>query len=257
MGGEIQMKNEDKIPYPSEQEIQRQINYIVQKGLPKRKFILHELLVLYKQIGFFQLLPKSAEWLFTIATLMIILFIMRLLNDVGVEARNPYYALLFMLSPFMFGITAYSSFFEKKETGTIELEMTMKHTVFHIIALRMLLFSGLAIVVNMSLSFCLAYLSDVDFIRIWLLSLTGLFLFAIGLLFAMRSGQIMRNMLGFGVLWLCGNSLLIFSAYTVYLQLLNQLPIIIYLGLVLLLVVLFCRLFNQLFLRKQEGIWLC
>ncbi|MGF9978014.1 hypothetical protein [Viridibacillus arvi] len=135
--------------------------------------------------------------------------------------------------------------------------MTTKYTVFQLIGIRMLLFSSLAILCNASFSFWLSQTLNVSFFFLWLLSLTGLFLFAIGLLYVMKSGLVIRRMVIYFFGWIVGNSLLMIFADMYYIQVLMQLPIIVYAILVIVLIWLFCSEFKQLYLRKQEGIELC
>lgn len=251
------MKGHDPIPYPSKEEMQKQIALIITKSLPSKKSIIAELQGFYSQVGWRYLLPNRNEWIFTSITLLSVLLFIWLSPSNQVEAAPSYFALLFMVSPFIFASTSYFSFYDKKKNHVYELEMTTKYTLFQLIGLRMLLFSLLAIVCNTSLSLWLSQLLNVEFLRLWLLSLTGLFVFATGLLAVLRTGQVARKMIGYTIAWLLLNSGLIIFADTYYIGMLVQLPMVIYVCLVAVLIGLFCMMFKKMYLRKQEGVWVC
>ena len=248
------MTKRDNIPYPSEQEIERQVKMIVNKGLPEKKSFLHEITALYGQFGWWHLLPNRNEWLFTFI-MMSSSFLFIWLTAINESLRSPtYFVLLFTLSPFIFASLSIFSIYEKKENQTYEVEMTTKYTVFQLIGLRMLLYSGLAILCNTSISLWLSHALNIEFFRIWLLSLTGLFIFATGLLMAMKSGQVISKLIWYVVGWVCVNSLLYIFADMHYVQFIVQLPVVIYGGLVTLLILTFSWAFKRMILRKQEGI---
>lgn len=251
------MKKHEHIPYPSEKEIQKQISLIVDKGLPTKKFTLSDFINFYKQVGFYNLFPNRNEWIFTSLSLVGILLFVWLSVGMRGGLTPTYFAFLFMLSPFMFMSTACFSFYDKKENRTYEVEMTTKYTIFQLICLRMLLFSGLSIVVNTSVSLWLSHLLHMEFLRLWLLSLTGLFLFGIGLFMTLRTGQVIRKIIGYAILWFLLNSCLMFFANALYIKALVQLPMFVYVCLVILLMGLFIKMFTRTYLRKQEGVWLC
>ena len=248
------MKHNEHIPYPSEKEIQKQISIIVNKGLPTKKLTISRF---YKQIGFYNLLPNRHEWLFTGISVLSILLVIWLSVDIQQTRTPAYFAFLFMLSPFVFISTACFSFYDKKENQTYELEMTTKYTIFQLICVRMLLFSGLSIVVNTSISLWLSQMLHVEFLRLWLLSLTGLFLFGIGFFMTLRTGQVIRKMIAYAISWVVLNSFLVLFAHTLYMKALVQLPTIVYACLVILLLGLFVKMFQKTYLRQQEGVSLC
>lgn len=251
------MKEQDGIPYPTEEEIDQQIAQIIAKGLPQQKSFFSEIQGLYKQMGWRYMLPNQHEWIFTvIALLALVLFVGVTFGGDRVLTATEM-ALFFMISPFLFMSLSLFSFFDKRETHTFELEMTTKFTVFQIVAVRMLTFSSLAIVCNTSLALWLASTHELSFMRLWLLSLAGLFLFATGLLVLLRKGQVVPKVLGYVSGWLIVNSALVWLADEAYMQVLQTLPSILYGGLVAMLIILYSLAFKRMYLRKQEGVLLC
>lgn len=251
------MTEQEKIPYPTKEQHNQQIEYIVARGLPERKPFLEQILTLQRQLGWGSFLPNRGESFFTAIVISLILLLIFLTTGNGTNLTPPYFVLLFMLSPFIFASLSLYNFYEKQGNHTYEVEMTTKYTVFQLIGVRMLFFSGLSILFNASFSFLLDLTLNVGFFRLWLLSLTSLFLFAIGLLYILKSGLVIPRVLVYLSGWVIGNSLLMIFADTYYIQLLIKLPIIVYGILLIILMGLFCSVFKQMYLRKQEGIWVC
>jgi hypothetical protein len=251
------MKEHDFIPYPTDREIKNQITQIVEKGLPKQKSFFSEIRGLYKQMGWRYMLPNQNEWFFSVIVIAaLFLFVGFTFGSEG-DFTATKIAMFFMISPFLFMSLSLFSFYDKQEAQTFELEMTTKFTVFQVIGIRVLAFSSLAILCNTSLALWLSYMHELAFIRLWLLSLTGLFLFATGLLVLLRTGQVLPKVVGYISGWFVVNSVLVWLVDEAYAQVVLTLPIVIYGGLVIVLMVLFCLAFKSMYLRKQEGVLLC
>ena len=251
------MKSKDAIPYPSEQEIEQQISYILQKSLPTRKSFFAEIKSLFRQVGWQYLLPNRNEWIFTIVAIFTISVFMFATVNTKTELSESHYAVLFMISPFLFAGLSLYSFIEKRESATFELEMTTKFTVFQLIAIRMLTYSGLAIFVNTSIVLVLANRLQIDFLHVWLLSLAGLFLFASGLLLVMKAGNLLLKTITYICLWIVLNCALVFYAKSKYVQFISSLPNIIYVCIVLVLFAICCITFKRMYIQGQEGIAVC
>jgi len=251
------MTKYDRIPYPPKEEIQKQIECIINKSFPERKSFFSQIQSFYREVGLRHLLPNRNEWIFTAIAIVFILLFTYLALDNENKIFESNYIFLFMLSPFLFASLSLYSFYAKREMQTFELEMTTKYTVFQLIGLRMLTFSSIAILCNMSISLWLSYAYEQEFFRLWLLSLTGLFVFAVGLLAVMKSGQIIPRITAYIICWTFINCVSIMFAETTYIQFLLTLPTFIYAILVILLAWLFLYTFKAMFLRKQEGITLC
>jgi len=251
------MKPKDVIPYPSELEIEQQVSCILQKGLPKRKSFTTEIKSLFQQVGWRYLLPNRNEWIFTVVAVFALILFMLVTVSTKMELSEDQYAVLFMFSPFLFASLSLYSFIEKRESATFELEMTTKFTVFQLIAIRMLTYSGLAIFVNTSIVLVLLNRLQIDFLHVWLLSLAGLFLFASGLLLVMKAGNLLVKTITYICVWISLNCALVFYAKSVYVQFISSLPNIIYACVVLVLFAICCMAFKRMFLQRQEGIAVC
>lgn len=251
------MKQKEFIPYPTEKEIEKQISLILKKSLPERKLFFAEIKLLFKQIGWQYLLPNRNEWIFTLLMVIVLSIFMFMSVHTKNELSESQYAVLFMFSPFLFASLSLFTFFEKRESATFELEMTTKFTVFQLIALRMLTYSGLAICMNTSIAFTLSNQLQINFFHIWLLSLAGLFIFAVGLLLMMKTGNLLMRTLAFIGIWILLNCALVLFAKSTYVQFISTLPNFIYAILVLFLFTIYCKAFKRMYLQRQEGITVC
>ncbi len=251
------MTQKEAIPYPSEQEIEQQISHILQKSLPTQKSFFNEMKSLFQQVGWQYLLPNRNEWIFTIVAIVALSVFMFVTVNTKNELSESHYAVLFMFSPFLFASLSLYSFIEKRESATFELEMTTKFTVFQLIAIRMLTYSGLAIFVNTSVVIVLVNRLQFDFLHVWLLSLAGLFLFAAGLLLVMKTGNLLLKTITYICVWISLNGVLVFFAKSTYVQFISTLPTFIYAFLVLILFAICCIAFKRMYLQRQEGITVC
>lgn len=251
------MTKRDAIPYPSEQEIEKQISHILKKSLPTQKTFFNEMKSLFQQVGWRYLLPNRNEWIFTIIAIVALSIFMFVTVNTKNELSESQYAVLFMFSPFLFASLSLYSFIEKRESATFELEMTTKFTVFQLIAIRMLTYSGLAIFINTSIVLVLANRLQLNFLHVWLLSLAGLFLFAAGLLFVMNAGNLLVKTITYICGWISLNCALVFYAKSAYVQLISSLPNIIYVCVVLVLFAISSIAFKRMYLQRQEGITVC
>lgn len=251
------MTQKEAIPYPTEQEIEQQISHILKKSLPERKSFFVEIKSLFKQVGWQYLLPNRNEWLFTILAVISLSFFMYITVNAESALSESQYAALFMFSPFLFASLSLFSFIEKRELATFELEMTTKFTVFQLIAIRMLTYSGLAIFMNTSIAFLLANRIHIDFFHVWLLSLAGLFLFASGLLLVMKAGNLLMKSVTYIAMWTLLNCGLVFFAKSTYVQFICTLPNFIYAFIVIVLFIICCIAFKRMYIQRQEGISVC
>lgn len=249
--------NKWEVPYPSEEEIERQVTIIVNQGLPKQLNFIQLLLDIKQYIGWRYVVLSYGEALFSgFLTLLIFSYIWLTANETTLHSTK-FNGLLFMLSPFVFlSLTAYA-YYQKRSNNTFELEMTMKFTVFQILVYRMFFFSGLAILVNTSFILALSLKFEIDVLRLVLLSLTGLFLFSSGLLLTLYYGQFFKRCVGFIGAWIVGNSLLLITVDQQYSKLLDTLPIAVYSLLLVGVLVLHLYSFKRLLTKSQEGVVEC
>lgn len=252
------MDNEKwKVPYPTDAEIDQQVASIVKQALSIRQGFIRSLLDMKRQIGWQYLLLSFGEALFSGLVVLILFGYVWLTTNETTVHYPTFYGLLFMLSPLAFlSLTAYA-YCQKQTNHTFELEMTMKYTVFQLLVCRMLLFSGLAIFVNMSLVLLLSLKVEFDVLRVLLLSLTGLFTFSAGLLFALNNGHVLKRSALFIAGWITLNMFLLVFVDKPYARILESLPITVYVGLLISVLGLYLYSFKHVFMKKQEGVFEC
>ena len=91
------MTEQEKIPYPTEEQINQQIEYIVARGLPERKPFLEQIMTLQRQLGWGSFLPNRGESFFTAIAISLILLLIFVTTGKGTNLTPHYFALLFML----------------------------------------------------------------------------------------------------------------------------------------------------------------
>ncbi|KOF09206.1 hypothetical protein AC739_15900 [Planococcus glaciei] len=245
------------IPYPDDQEIERQAALIVQKALPAKPSFFKAMKGIKNQMGWQYLFPNRSETVFASLLMAVTIFCIWLITSESKSISSSLYGYVFFASPIsLLLLTAYA-FYEKWEKQTFELEMTMKVTIFQVIAVRILIFSGIALLINMTAALVMALNFDVDFLRIWIISLTGLFGFSSGLLWFVAQGNIWRRTIIFSLSWLFINSAWLLTMNESYLRVVFQLPLVVYIGILLMLIGFFFHTFTKAFTRKQEGLWTC
>lgn len=251
------IKDKWEIPYPDEQEIERQTTKIVQKSFPAKRSFLQELKEFQSRIGWMYLLPNRSETIFISVLLVFTIFCLGLIASVKISSAPYLYEYVFLTAPLPFLLLTFYAFYEKQEKHTFELEMTMKITIFQVIAARILAFSSISIVIHMTIAFVISLNFEAEFLRVWLISLAGLFGFAAGLLWVAARGNVWRRTLIFTGGWMVVNGVWLFSLKEAYLRFIFQLPLYVYLGVLCVIIGFFFYTFKKAFTRKQEGLWTC
>lgn len=250
-------ENKWNLPYPDEQEIDRHTAIIVQKALPTKRHLLKEMQAFTNQMGWLYLFPNRAETIFTSLLLVLTIFCLSIITSADKSISHYLYGYVFLTAPISFLLLTGYAFYEKWEKQTLELEMTTKFTFFQVIGMRMLAFSGISLLINMTVAFVLAMNFEMDFLRVWFISLTGLFGFAAGLLWFVARGNVWHRTLLYTAGWMVVNSGWLFVMKDVYLRVVFQLPHVVYAGILLILIGFFFYAFTKAFTRKQEGLWTC
>lgn len=245
------------IPYPDEWEIERHAARIVQSAFPEKKRFLNEVQEFKNQMGWKYLFPNRSEIFFTSLLLMLTIFGLWFMASAKQSISPSLYGYVFWVSPLSLVLLIAYAFYEKLEKQTLELEMTTKFTVFQVMAVRMLAFSGISLFLNMTGSFIVAMNFEVEFLRIWFISLTGLFGFSSGLLWFVGRGNVLRRSIIFTAGWAAINGVWLFAMKEAYVRMIFHLPLVVYAGILVILAGFFFYTFKKAFTRKQEGLWTC
>lgn len=250
-------KDKWDLPYPDEQEIDRQAAMIVKQAFPDKRYFLKEMQDFKGQMGWMYVLPNRSEIAFSSLVLIVSIFCIWLITTTDKTISPFLYGYVFLIAPISLILQTAYAFYEKWEKQTFELEMTMKVTIFQLIAVRVLAFSGISLFTNMTATFILVMNFEVEFLRIWLISLTGLFAFASGLLWFIAKGNVWKRSLTYMAGWVAINSAWLFMMKDSYLRIVFHLPLIVYTGILLVIIGIFIMAFKKAFTRKQEGLWTC
>lgn len=250
-------KEKWSIPYPSDEEINKHVALIVKQGLPKKQNFLVSIVEMKRQIGWQYIFINRGEALFSGCLMLIVLVYAFLVSNESAVQVSGFYGMLFILSPLAFlSLMAYG-YYQKKLSHTFELEMTMKYTVFQLLAIRMLVFSSIAIFINMTFVLIVSLKVDFDVLHGILLSMTGLFVFSAGLLLVLRSGNFIKQSVFFIAAWVLVNVSLFILLGNQYGAILNGLPSIAY-GIILMISFwVYMISLKHVFNRKQEEAWAC
>lgn len=243
------------IPYPSDDEINEQVALIVKRGIRKQPRFIQSLLDMKRDMGWQYLLINRGEAIFSGLLMLIVISYMFLAKESAMKEAD-FYGLLFIISPLVFlGLIAYD-YLQKKMNNTFELEMTMKHTVFQLLAVRMLVFSSLAILINMTFVLVFSLRFDFDILHGTLLSMTGLFVFSSSLLFVLRKGNFLKRGMFFIAGWVLVNTSLILIFDNHYGAVLHIIPNVVYGLLLAISLWLYLISLRTMFNRKEEEAWI-
>ncbi|WP_153733045.1 hypothetical protein [Sporosarcina obsidiansis] len=246
-------KENFQVPELDEHLVQSQIKQIVEQSVAAKPTFSRQMNTMYSQISMRQIFAdrKELSFIFLIGVLLFgwLFFIQQHLESEAV------YTGLFLISPVLFlGFSLYS-YWTRVEQDTYEVEMACKFNVYQLMAFRMLAFSVLSILVN---SFFIALVAQVHpnihFIRALMISLTSLFIFSNLFLWTLmkRHSLVTTAAMVFG--WIFSNLLLHYGMGSLYGELLVQIPIVIYVLVLLGSLYVYGGLLKKYFdLRQMKG----
>jgi hypothetical protein len=225
------MMNKEKlqIPMPDERTIQTQIDQIVAAGVSQKESFTTYLTSMVRQIGFKHLFADRLGLVYMFLTALLVNSSMFLLAEPEKLAIQDLYGLVFLLSPLLFLMLSIFTYVHKMNKETFEIEMSCKYNVYQIIAFKMLAFSAVSIVVNTIMIAILATVyDDIHFLRAFMISITGLFVFSILFLYGMMKRRSTIAVATVVIMWMGGNLLFRFMNDALYTNLLVTMPLFVY-----------------------------
>lgn len=247
------MKAEFEVKTPNDQQIEQQIQVIIQQAFPKQKSTVALAAEIWRVFSKRELFGRS-ELLFSIliVALVAIQLIYMIVNqdELGVEWAG----ILFLVAPFIFLALTVSNYITKQFAGMVEIEMTMKYTMYQLLAIRMAMYSVYAIVVHITTLFVASQFFVFDELTLTSFSLSGLFLFATGMLILMRKNSSFIRILLYSGCWFVVTSV-VFTKLN--LDVVMQLPKIVYVLVMVVTMYLFIHAIYQMFTKKQGGSYEC
>ncbi|WP_042143789.1 hypothetical protein [Paucisalibacillus sp. EB02] len=250
-------KEKFHIQLPSEDLIQSEITTIVANGLkPKESFYAY-LKRLYKQIGLRNLLPNRWEEFLIIFSVLCLLIVLpfNLVESNNYLIRD-FYMITFLLSPLLFMVLSIYQLVSRIQAATYEVEMVCKYNLYQVAAFRMLVFSIIAIVVNiLSVLSIFLIIDGIHLFRALMISISSLFLFSIIFLYAYmkRQSRLIIALVICG--WIAVNIGLSYVSHEFYLDMLINVPIIVYAIVLGLSVAIYFNFLRKLvYLKPVEGV---
>ncbi|WP_079478720.1 hypothetical protein [Halobacillus salinus] len=247
----------DRIPYPNQKEMKYQIDRIIEEGLPSKKSSFSSFFTIIKEVGWKHVFRDSAEILFTLITaIMIILGSLTLTSSWIPWNEWNIYAVSFTLSPVSYGVLVYFFFIQKQNHPTFEVEMVCKYDVTTLAALRMFVFSLLAMIMDGFVLILLSLQSDFNVLFALLLCFTSLFICSATFLsiyhLSRQSFQPITVIVG----WVVLNVVLYSLAGETYGTLIQTIPYSIYLLITIISAYLYVKQLSK-FLHQSRGVAQC
>lgn len=172
------IENLENIPFPTEEEKENSIAFIVAEGVKQPHCFYTTILLLWRDIGLQRLFFGVGDCVF-LAFLGVILVWTGIFASVK-QNLNLLYLLIFLLSPFLYAILHLLTVWKDIMVGTYEQFMTLRISLRQMTTLRMLVFGGISVLLCVGISMISWFLfSDMaSLIRMLSLSFAALFLFA-------------------------------------------------------------------------------
>ena len=159
------------------------------------------------------------------------------------------------MSPIMYLVAVLFSFYNSKEKGAFDIEMTCKYNLYQLSALRMFIFSLAGILIN-TLSIIIIWFigRQIDVIRMIVISITGLFLFSVIFLYSLLKLKLTVSKYFVVSSWIIINLFLSKSNNEAYKEFLIKAPLLIHLIISGICIVLYIKNLNKLInYRYKKG----
>ena len=215
------------IDMPSDLEIKKQVNLILDKGLENKKSFYLYMKEMYKNIGFKNLFHDSSELIFIgLLFISIVVFVMLSIRNDYMISKEKIYMFIFIISPLYYLLTNVFSLINVKENNTYDIEMICKYNLYQVAALRMLVFSVISILSSMV--FVLGLYNQINLFRGIMISITSIFLFSALFLYSITKIKYYAARYIVIVGWIIGNGALLRLSSNQYFEILQSLPLVVY-----------------------------
>lgn len=211
----------------------------------------------FQEVGFRYLFWGMGDILFIVSLLLIgvgILYFPDLYHLFENGHRDEIYFIVFMVSPLCYALLYFLGIWKERLLGTFELKMTLSVSLKELFILRMLVFSGISLIVSVGSNFLIWQLlgQELSLMRLFSLSFSSLFLFAnIQLLLEYKISMRCSYWIT-PTIWSAVGVLFIWKKDWIA-QLLLYLPLSIVTVFVFVLLFLFLYLLRNSYFMKKEG----
>jgi hypothetical protein len=230
------------VDYPDEQTMKSEIQFIVSSGLVKPKKFHEYLLEMYRQLGFRYLFRDATEIIFTmlIASAAMVFGLFQVME--GAMEADRLYSYLFIMSPILYMLVAVLFLVNLRSRDTFAVEMTCKYHVFQLAAFRMLVFSILAILLNIaSILILFLFYQSFSIVEAVLISISSLGVFSTMFLYIIQ--KVKSRVAGYAAVagWVLANVALAYFNSELYDAVLSQIPVYVYIAVSVGCLVLYVR----------------
>jgi|GEM_PF-1085185 len=240
------------IDYPEDADIKRNINNILDQSLQPKKTFIGFLKEMHEQLGWRYIFRDYLE--LGIISLLFFLYLGIFIFAISEQIDRPttaLYAYLFITSPLLYGSFMVISRLDKKET--FETEMACKYNVYQVATYRMLVFGVVSILANTTQIIATSFVfNDFNTIVALMISLTSLFIFALGFLFLTRRSTSKIKQVFIITGWVAINLAVLFLNDAIYEHILTRIPFIVYPVVILICGLLYLKNVKQLTTRKRS-----
>lgn len=231
----------------------RELESIVNMGVKPKIVFISYLKRCFKELGFKNIFHDKNE-LIVIGVVGIILLLVSMVNLADANLQT-LYKFTFIVSPILYLSVVVFSFYNSKEKGAFEIEMTCKYNVYQLAALRMFCFSVVSILINtFSIVIIGVLLKEVDVMRMIIVSITGLFMFSTVFLYSLIKFKWRLAKYLVVAAWLSINLILSRIDYGAYIQFLMKAPLYIHLVISIICGFLYVKNLTELInFRRKKG----
>ncbi|SHK03293.1 hypothetical protein SAMN02745248_01599 [Hathewaya proteolytica DSM 3090] len=184
-----------------------QIEDIVNNNIRTKNSFIMYLRRSLKELGLKNIFHDKTELIaIGMVVSLILIFYMKKLANID---ANELYGFVFVGAPIVYLGAVTFSFYNSKERGTFNIEMTCKYNLYQVIALKMFCFSVITIVINTSSILIIGSIfKTVNVIRMIIISISGLFIFSTVFLYSLVGVRIISAKYVVIVAWLSINVIL-------------------------------------------------
>jgi len=166
----------NNIPMPDPEEKRRSIEFILQSA-PKKETFSEYASKIMSLLGWRGLFAGVGDAVF-VAVMSVVFIGAGLISASDGWLGGRIYGAVFLFSPLAYMLLCLMTAWKEYTEGVAELHATCRFTPGHLIALRMLFFGGAGTLVCGGISWALAAYAGAEFLRLFGISLSALFLFA-------------------------------------------------------------------------------
>lgn len=193
-----------KIDYPSEAEWHASIESILDRAYPKEEKLTEYFQVLFRRIGFDFLMNGMGRMMFFILLLYFVCIFCSKLSTEPVTVEIWSYVVI--LSPVAFLLPMFLGLIGEKEQGMMELQMTCRYTVYHVLTLRMMIATIFAMTVNSIALMIVLYDEGFrDVLHIVFISITSVLIYTVLFLALLWKRNPLIAQAGLFIGWIVGN----------------------------------------------------